>query len=816
MGERIYPTPQSSDEVNLKTLHTLEDVTPAVTCDDAGTTCFVEDTSVKKNPREVIPAFDDYIVRDDTLSAFFAKPQLISIIDWTAAAAAGSNIVNFSISSRLAQPPILDKLKGFSLFRAKFVVRVEINSNPFQQGLLYLHYIPNQKDRVAVDAGFLSRVNSNIPAKIQHPGSFIYASDKSVEFEVPYVAPSLFYDVRSDRYDWGHVHLDVMLPLTTGAAGQTISELSVFGYFVDCEFVAPIIPQSGRSKVRKNTETREAKGTISSGLLAVSKAADSLSGIPMISTYAASASFVTRSLAGLASYFGFSKPRLLTEPSFMVQQPGRYTGNSTGGDFSHPLGNLSDNSVDVLDTHSVTHMDEMSFSFLKKIPHYYGSIVWTTSQVSDTTLVWDVLTTSMLRTGFTINNGTSTMSYAQNGPVWLLSNFFKHWRGSVKMHVKIAKTKFHSGKLMVAFNPGDKPTLPDNTNSVFLMRNIIDISAQDEFEIEFPYLAWQTWLETGTNVAAGNRCSGGFRISVLNSLRAPETCAQSVNLFIYFTFGDDYQFNTPCSTQDNIFPSGGVTPLVVSLQSDNQVVFSDVVARSHSTTFRLEANSKASGDVYTSVKQLLTRMTTLVVTTSAPNVTGNFGLINPWVLGTGRHSGGSVTLGAAVSDALSMLLPMYMFHRGSMRVLYKPAPTVTTFPYTTASLVTGRNSTGSSTFVSLPTTGGCPVPVGSARATLAELNLFSLSCAQELIGHNEPMYFKVPPSSQMPAFILPIDDGRVAPPALDLSVPRSYVSVTCPTDTFATASTTSFARGVADDWVSTFFLCAPPILISVS
>lgn len=772
--------------------------------------------NVKRNPHESVPPFADYLVRDDKLADFFAKPQLIGTLAWSTASAQNVNLLDFSIKSLLLNAPYADKLKGFGMYRAKFVVRVELNANPFQQGMLLLHYIPNQVDRVAVDPGFLSRVNLNLTAKVQHPSCYIFASDKSVEFEVPYISPSLFYDVVNGKYDWGNVKLDVMLPLATGASGPTDTEVTVFGYFKDSEFLAPVVPQSSNRVVVRKNEDKESGKPVTQGLLAVSKAATALSGIPLISSFMQSAAFSARTVASLTSYFGFSKPRLDSQIMFMTPQPGRHMNSSTGGDQSHPLGIQSDISVDSLDTHSITGMDEMSLAFLKKIPHYVGTLNWTTSQSPDTTLSSLLLTTYLPRGDFTTSAAGHTMSYAQSGPIWYMSNFFRHWRGSMILNVKIAKTKFHTGKLLVAYQPGDKPVAPTNSTSVFCLRNIIDISEQDEFTIEFPYLVWKTWLDTGANVVAGGRAMGLVRISVLNQLRCPETAASTVQLFMTMTYGDDFQFNSPCGPRDVTNGAAySVQPIVVSPQSGS-VVFSSPIASSSKLTINNNPNTKASGDVFSSIKQLYNRMTAVrVILGGASETLAGEYTCNPFVLGgtyLNPTSGALNNGGGAYCDAYSLFAPMYMFHRGTMRLDVDLFSTgIQPWFNTSVSTLKGTNydfiQLTSNVTGMVDVTSTDPLAIGFTNAHV----LGSPTVGYEPISHNETSYLRVPPYSAFPAFILPMQDSRGS---ADLSTPQANIVFSVKEAVGQTATPAHYGRGPADDWVSSFFLCAPPLLVS--
>ena len=62
------------------------------------------------------------------------------------------------------------------------------------------------------------------------------------------------------------------------------------------------------------------------------------------------------------------------------------------------------------------------------------------------------------------------------------------WRGSINLHLKIIKTDYHSGRLLVTITPDDAGLAPNNSQSTYSLRQVIDIRQNTEHVINLPYL----------------------------------------------------------------------------------------------------------------------------------------------------------------------------------------------------------------------------------------------------------------------------------------------------------------------------------------
>jgi hypothetical protein len=181
------------------------------------------------------------------------------------------------------------------------------------------------------------------------------------------------------------------------------------------------------------------------------------------------------------------------------------------------------------------------------------------------------------------------------------------------------------------------------------MREIIDIRSSSEFSISFPWLESRNYLEC-------NEPYGVVEVRVLNPLRCPETASTTVEMMMYVAFNDDFELSNPSKQAwHQIFsPQSGILPekkIARGFIGDTQVKGKSMAAASMS-----------AGEVFTSVKQLLMRVTPWKFVSS---VTGTTFSVYPWQSGytwladtTGVYSNSGLG-----GDLYSKISQMYAFQK---------------------------------------------------------------------------------------------------------------------------------------------------------
>lgn len=643
--------------------------------DTSGTTTFAQDSrAVMSKTISQQEKSQLYPVRDQSISDFLAKPFRAKSGDWSTA-----NTINTSLSSFLIGDTLItgtpvfntvwfNKLKGFNFIRATAVIRLQLNATPFHAGKLIMFL--NPCDTAATGSTFTANSwRRSLSDHSQKPHVLVDVKDSVAIMRVPYVTPVDYFTLHTlDNIDWGTINLTVMSPLAIGASGETTIGYDVFVHFEDVELAAPMhpqsgafYPQSGERAAPMSVPEREAAiaagtGKLSKALLAGSEIAGAVAAVPNMAPFAVPASWVMRGLSHVASWFGWSKPgidrpveyvALINEPQF---------GNATGVSSAPTLGLLHDNCVSVRPGFGGVPQDEMCFDYLKTIKNYVTFYDWLTTDLASSLLATIDVGPRMPHTyNYT---GVETKAYSSYNPIGYLSHYFCQYRGSVEVTFKIAKTDFHSGRLLFAFVPSTVVGTPGIGETDYLLREIVDIRTTSEITLKIPYLHYQKYITCDQPL-------GKLYVYVLNPLRAPETCAGSVRLLMFAGGGQDFELQVPGQVTDQtsllkpFLPQSGVTPDV------DQTIINETIGNYPNMAQTVEASFTSVGECFTSVKQLLLKYscvrTPALIANTAPNMLG----IYPFAINLPSDS---FQAPAMTYDMLSTIAPGYLFMRGSINL----------------------------------------------------------------------------------------------------------------------------------------------------
>lgn len=137
-------------------------------------------------------------------------------------------------------------------------------------------------------------------------------------------------------------------------------------------------------------------------------------------------------------------------------------------------------------------------------------------------------------------------------PISVVSSCFMNWRGSIKFKFDIIASKFHTGKLLIAYVPGfwntakDKaPTIQQAQMSPYI---IIDLKHEQTCTLEVPYVAPTPWHQryfTGNFTEASVRAPSMLFLYVLNPLILMDRVADTVYINIYAAAGEDFELAIP-------------------------------------------------------------------------------------------------------------------------------------------------------------------------------------------------------------------------------------------------------------------------------
>ncbi len=765
----------------------------AITHVEEVTTGFTSETLERRVTLSTAPAKDEYAHAHETIMDFLGKPYRLDTVSWNTAMSANQNLANYNVENTLTGLSIWqNKFQGFNLIRASAVLRVQINANPFQQGRLLVHFVPGAGQRAASNT---TMYNISLTTKTQHPHVEIGTGESSCVLQVPYVAPTYYFDlstvVTGTKYGWGTFHIDVLSPLKTGASGTTTVDVTTWMHFTDVELAAPSIAQSRvTGRVNKEEDAMDSGRPISSALRLTAKAADTMAKIPIVRTYAEPVAWAARAASGVAASLGFSKPGM--DGSFVNVNPNpyRYMATSEGHDPGVSLSLSYDNKLQLSDSISGRAEDEMSFEFLKRVPALLSSVDWNTSDSVGVALYDAAVGVPNLYQTGTSTAGTHTFTWRVGPPIWYLSNMFTAWRGGLKLRIKFIKTQFHTGRLDITWTPGMSVSAgPNLTSSTLSLREIVDLKFQDEVVLDLPFLVAPNFLGMGDT-------SGWLKIVVLNELKAPETVSSNVQALFFWSGADDFELAAPVLNTSAVatapFIAFGDVP-------ELNTTVGDQIA----PTLNVAHDLDSMGEHFSSVKQLLNRYHKLYQKTA---LTSNGGLaVYPFIVPCVTGDSTGEIYPNFGGDRHALIMAMYGYFRGGARVMtHNSTSGPEYFKKASLSNVSAQtnvieNAGGNAQNITTYSWGTQGTKYMSSANYLAQVNPAS-------------GVFKVPYYCDTRSSLVRLAATDLVSDNTGADSPYSALTVTS-----SVATTVPFVlRSFAEDFQLGYFICAPPLLSTMT
>lgn len=580
---------------------------------------------------------------------YLAKPVHLTTVNWPSTYNINGILyqVNDLWAIPSAVPTWLQKLYGYYGLKATLCLSFQINSTPYSAGRLRAAYYPVGENNQRKADGHFSHM---VPFS-QLPGVFINAQDPSTTLKIPYVAPSLFYELTLDGESWGTFSLRVVSPYATGVNNAQSVDVVIWAWMEDVELIGQtntnIVTQSADYK---KVPSEEEGKPFTNFFRGAATAVHTLDGVPFLSAYTGTVGWALDCISGICSIFGWSKPLLNADMSRVGVSYGANTANSTGMDPSHSVAVLSDAKLEPITNSSLDSVDEMSFSFIKKQWSYLK-----TYQYDDTMTTGDLIADypvipAFLRIGLGANEVYHT-------PVSYLANLFQLFRGGIEFKFVFVKTPYHRGQLLLTYQPGPS-IVADLTNSTYMYREVIDLADTDEVTFTVPYLNPVEYLDC--TIAFGR-----WDLLVTQPLRAPETVKGSIDIEIHVRGADNFEVMRP------IHPD--FSPYVVQSapfkgsKSDAEVsgiISKDLgcVGNAPKQVFCIDNAVRCASELVLSINSLLKRYSSM----NLPILNSGDTRFNiyPYIFGVQGLPGSF-----DVTPYQSYLVSPYAFFRGGVRIL---------------------------------------------------------------------------------------------------------------------------------------------------
>lgn len=636
-----------------------------------------DDTATESRLAGSTPSFANIIAPtkgdvEHSIRTWLSRPYKFTTVNFSTSTTANTEMASISLySDLLALPYYQEKLHGFFGMRATVHVRMQVNGNRFQAGRLMLAYNP-----AAYYSSTHNYVGSNLTSRSQLPRIDLdIATESEVTLTVPYISDKPFYGFGNTSSYAGHVAVVCYSPLVA-PAGSITAEVTLFTHLTDVELFWPsfITPQSGlvrssRVKGNQNSEQWGDHKPVSSTLRVIGSALDHLKSVPLITSYVAPLSWVSKMGANLAASMGYCKPMSHSRQPVAIQYLANIASGS-GFDYSQPMSLLEDNSLQICSGLGGSNLDHMALKYPLSIPTYLATFTWSNSQDYGTILYSE----NVLPGTKDVAVGTS---YATT-PLSFFARYFSYYRGSINVTFKFVKTEFHTGRLRFWYSPSGVPT---EAQSNFLYSSIIDIKYSTQVTFNVPYMNDNAYtaVRDFSNPAY-------FGLMVVNELKSPATVSTNVAVIVEISAGSDFEFAVPRPQETNfpyyaygvatgtgtlptLYHADQVTitgqagdPEFVSLQGQ---YLDEPVGNAPVFPPTLEPSKLAIGERVASVKQMITRCSPLASFTS--NVFPQTLIINLDAPGSAMLQG-PFTVAAGTQSAFTVIRDCYAFYRGGLRV----------------------------------------------------------------------------------------------------------------------------------------------------
>jgi hypothetical protein len=583
-----------------------------------------------------------------------------------------------------------EKLSGFVGLRADLEIKVQVNAHKFQQGRLRLQYIPYAQ---YMDAGRILSMNSSLQGITSCPGVDVDICGGSTPesrvaeatLHIPYVSPHLYYNLIEGYGTFGTCSLYVYSPLLTGGTANDC-EITIWARFIEPKVAFPTAatmkqPARMKAQVRGEAKQIQKTGVISNTLGVVADTLSMAKKIPVIGEYVAIPEWIAKKGEAIAKLFGFSKPSVAIDTKLRTSN---CFANYNGKDSTHKMALSADNEIDTPSGIAGTQLDEMALTSITGIPTYWDTFNWPNTAIADQVL-WALPVTPAL---IKAQAGSST-NYLTT-PMGMVSETFCQWRGSLVYTFKIVKTGFHAGRLRVFFVPyADPSTIPTGgVPTIEIEKNyqcVVDIAESDEVSFTVPFVATKPWLIHSTL----HGYTGYIVVSVLNELRAPDACAQNVNVIVEINGGHDLTFSVPrepdfvpfipTTTRMKAQVAGTST---APKRNESQMLVDPMSIAQQDVHENWSPESHCVGEKIASLRQLLKRnnfLGTIYLRQPDPTTLPNaqeVGVVAPFNFGASQ---GNTEM--QQYDYLSYYAVLYAFYRGAMRIKVQTQVRNTTLNY---------------------------------------------------------------------------------------------------------------------------------------
>jgi len=503
------------------------------------------------------------------VSDFFSRPIHIDSFSIAAGSSAYAMYEIWDLYSK--NPSVRAKLRNYAFLRGDLHVRIVVSGSPFYYGKALISYQPygfyNKNLTVHTSAAATTStwypLFLNYLSQSKGCATIDYNGNKPVDMVCPFISPKPVHRLYAssnavlagassypDLAHAGQLYIYSINPVGAASATPTGVAVHLYAWMENVDLGPPTATQI---EILTEAADERVKGPVERVSTFAALVANKLSYIPEIAPLARASSMILGGIAGVASWFGWSKPAILDEPRFVKNRPYANTACTIGQETVEKIAFDPKQELTVDGSVCASNHDEMTIAYLTGISSYLTTFDWATSASIDAPL-WTCVVHPQLNTSVLY----STKYYNQPTAMSFAATPFRYWRGHIKYRVEISASRFHRGKLAIMYEPNTSQMgLIDASfelNKNFI--KIVDIQETQDIEFCILYAQPYTWLKTLNctdtrllsmygNITSGATdfpqiANGYVSVFPFTNLQSPDGSPVHVNIYVA---AEEFQVN---------------------------------------------------------------------------------------------------------------------------------------------------------------------------------------------------------------------------------------------------------------------------------
>lgn len=492
---------------------------------------------------------------DQNLQKVMSRAYKIGNFTWSSDDGIGTEVFDLDFPQALFNiPNINEKSARFQFARSAVHIRIDVQGTTFHSGKLLVAFMPhgNLESNVRSPYQNINTAASLVCRKIS------CNTNVSVEFTIPYVAPSHYWNMKDAAQTvakgwFGRLKFFVLHPLDlSGATATETLEVSVYGDLVSPELAGPCLRPPVMLK-SKNFGAQVGEKEEKSDKSFLTRAAEAINNSPILALVK-NIGGVTLMGARIGSLVGaFDKPTSVQAPQKVIQESVSNFANSRGLDASAILSLDPNNQIGADWTAFCMDRDETLFSNYKRRPGLLTTGYFDSTSAVNTRVIDMIVDPMNVPYDFNMVNDDYTFY-----PTHLANLCMNHkfWRGGINYLFEFTTSKYTTCTVRLTWLPDPTYTAAiSNEEAGDTVSKTFKITGDTSMGVLIPYCQQSLYQEVNTflnaittPVTTYQGRNGQLILQIVNPVTSGQTVGDSRIYFAVWAAGaSDFEVARPIS-----------------------------------------------------------------------------------------------------------------------------------------------------------------------------------------------------------------------------------------------------------------------------